>query len=175
MKAHNNKIEKRIEREQAANLAVQKEQEEQAAQSFTPYWNFSMIDDDDDKYTSQYRLYLERSSKAITPDLPTKQPDNSLNGDEPAYTIQKLIDEVIKSSVEELVPSQVIQGPFWIEKKGAIDIDILQIEDEILLEKLLNVNFLIDKIEALNLTPFIPFVLEYSSSSPIPFIDMTFV
>ncbi|GKC98819.1 hypothetical protein Tco_1169094 [Tanacetum coccineum] len=29
--------EKRIEREQAANLAVQKEQEEQAAQSFTPY------------------------------------------------------------------------------------------------------------------------------------------
>ncbi|GJW16348.1 hypothetical protein Tco_0020481 [Tanacetum coccineum] len=43
--------EKRIEREQAANLAVQKEQEEQAAQSFTPYWNFPMIDDDDDEYT----------------------------------------------------------------------------------------------------------------------------
>nr|GEZ40209.1 hypothetical protein [Tanacetum cinerariifolium] len=37
--------EKRIEREQAANLAVQKEQEEQAAQRFTLYWNFSMIDD----------------------------------------------------------------------------------------------------------------------------------
>ncbi|GJT27038.1 reverse transcriptase domain-containing protein [Tanacetum coccineum] len=46
-----NKVEKRIEREQAANLAVQKEQEEQAAQSFTPYWNFPMIDDDDEEYT----------------------------------------------------------------------------------------------------------------------------
>ncbi|GJR35682.1 hypothetical protein Tco_1211366 [Tanacetum coccineum] len=71
--------EKRIEREQAANLAVQKEQEEQAAQSFTPYWNFPIIDDDDDEYTIQYREYLERSSKAITPDLPTEEPDNSLS------------------------------------------------------------------------------------------------
>nr|GEU75392.1 hypothetical protein [Tanacetum cinerariifolium] len=35
------------QREQAANLAVQKKQEEQAAQSFTPYWNFSMIDDEE--------------------------------------------------------------------------------------------------------------------------------
>ncbi|GKF93848.1 hypothetical protein Tco_0283548, partial [Tanacetum coccineum] len=43
----------------------------------------------------------------------------------------------------------------------------LQIEDEILRKKLLNVNLLIDKIEALNLTPSIPFVLEYPSSSPI--------
>nr|GEV95388.1 integrase, catalytic region, zinc finger, CCHC-type, peptidase aspartic, catalytic [Tanacetum cinerariifolium] len=34
------------QREQATNLAVQKEQEEQAVQSFTPYWNFSMIDDE---------------------------------------------------------------------------------------------------------------------------------
>ncbi|GJS98342.1 hypothetical protein Tco_0819512 [Tanacetum coccineum] len=39
--------EKRIKREQAANLAVQKEQDEQAAQSFTTYWNFPIIDDDD--------------------------------------------------------------------------------------------------------------------------------
>ncbi|GKB93738.1 hypothetical protein Tco_0979875 [Tanacetum coccineum] len=44
--------EKRIEHEQAANLAVQKEQEEQAAQSFTPYWNFPMIDDDDQLLSS---------------------------------------------------------------------------------------------------------------------------
>ncbi|GKA60345.1 hypothetical protein Tco_0759752, partial [Tanacetum coccineum] len=40
------------------------------------------------------------------------------------------------------------------EEEGAIDIDI---EDEILREKLLNANLLIDKIEALNLTPSIPF------------------
>ncbi|GKB12796.1 hypothetical protein Tco_0846719 [Tanacetum coccineum] len=95
--------EKRIEREQAANLAVQKEQEEQAAQSFTPYWNFPMIDDDDDEHTIQYRLYRERSSKAITPDLQTK--DSLSMGDEHLNTIpEKESDEVIKSSVEDFVP-----------------------------------------------------------------------
>ncbi|GKF16640.1 hypothetical protein Tco_0061558, partial [Tanacetum coccineum] len=43
--------------------------------------------------------------------------------------------------------------------------------DEILREKLLNVNLFIDKIEALKLTPSIPFVLEYPSSSPIPVVE----
>ncbi|GJU97331.1 hypothetical protein Tco_1326602 [Tanacetum coccineum] len=61
------------------------------------------------------------------------------------------------------------------EGEGAIDIDIFQIEDEILCEKLLNVNLLIDKIEALNHTPFILFVLEYPSSSPIPVVDSDFL
>ncbi|GJT39681.1 reverse transcriptase domain-containing protein [Tanacetum coccineum] len=76
---------------------VQKEQEEQAAQSFTPYWNFPMIDDDDDEYTIQYREYLENSSNAITPDLPTEEPDNSLSmGDEHLDTISKTeSDELI--------------------------------------------------------------------------------
>ncbi|GJY29272.1 hypothetical protein Tco_0405039 [Tanacetum coccineum] len=61
------------------------------------------------------------------------------------------------------------------EEEGAIDNDILQIEEEILREKLLNVNLLIDKIEVLNLTPSIPFVLEYPSSSPIPIVDSDFL
>ncbi|GKF25135.1 hypothetical protein Tco_0081029, partial [Tanacetum coccineum] len=61
------------------------------------------------------------------------------------------------------------------EEEGEIDIDILQIEDEILREKLLNVNLLIDKIEALNLTPSTPFVLEYHSSSLIPVVDSDFL
>ncbi|GKB49982.1 hypothetical protein Tco_0900735 [Tanacetum coccineum] len=231
--------EKRIEREQAANLAVQKEQEEQAAQSFTPYWNFPMIDDDDDKNTIQYRLYLERSSKAITPDIPTEEPDNSLSmGDEHLSTIPETkSDEVIKSSVEYLVPiPSEYKGIFddicdvsfcdndhfdvefglidsllsrdisitspkidflpeefageldlidlilpgineddFDEEEGAIDIDILQIEDEVLHDKLLNVNLLLDKIEALNLTPSIPFVLECPSFSPIPVVDSDFL
>ncbi|GKA04786.1 hypothetical protein Tco_0683906, partial [Tanacetum coccineum] len=171
--------EKRIEREQAANLAVQKEQEEQAAQ--------------------------KRSSKAITPDLPTEEPDNSLSmRDEHLSTIPETkSNEVIKSSVEDLVliPSESkgisddicdvpscdndhFDAEFGLidsllndfdEEEGAIDIDILQIEDEILHEKILNVNLLIDKIEALNLTPFIPFVLEYPSSSPIPVVDNDFL
>ncbi|GKB17850.1 hypothetical protein Tco_0851773, partial [Tanacetum coccineum] len=97
--------EKRIEGEQAANLAVQKEQEEQTAQSFTPYWNFPMIDDDDDEHTIQYRIYLERSSKTITPDLSTEEPNNSLSmGDKHLDTILETeSDEVIKSSVKDLV------------------------------------------------------------------------
>ncbi|GJS76722.1 hypothetical protein Tco_0726603 [Tanacetum coccineum] len=61
--------------------AVQEEQEEQAAQSFMLNWNFPMADDDE--YTILYR-----SSKAITPDLPTEEPDNSLSmGDEHLCTI----------------------------------------------------------------------------------------
>ncbi|GKF61049.1 hypothetical protein Tco_0181103, partial [Tanacetum coccineum] len=39
------------------------------------------------------------------------------------------------------------------EEEGENDNDISQIEDEILREKLLNVNLLVDKIEALKLTP----------------------
>ncbi|GJW51335.1 hypothetical protein Tco_0092686 [Tanacetum coccineum] len=61
------------------------------------------------------------------------------------------------------------------EFAGEIDIDIFQIEDEILREKLLNVNLLVDKIEALKLTPFIPFVLGNPSSSPIPVVDSDFL
>ncbi|GJV71611.1 hypothetical protein Tco_1491606 [Tanacetum coccineum] len=61
------------------------------------------------------------------------------------------------------------------EEEGEIDIDILQIEDEILREKLLNVNLLVDKIEALKLTSFIPFVLENPSSSPVPVVDSDFL
>ncbi|GKB16234.1 hypothetical protein Tco_0850157 [Tanacetum coccineum] len=219
--------EKRIESEQGANPAVQKEQEEQAAQSFTLNWNFPMIDDDDDEHTILYR-----SSKAITPDLPTEEPDNSLSmGDKHLNTILETESyKLIKSSVENLVPipseskgisedicdvpscdNDHFDAEFGLinsllsqdisitspkidflpeefadeldlidpilpgideddfdEEEGAIDIDILQIEDEILREKLLNVNLLSDKIEALNLTPSIPFVLAYPSSSPIP-------
>ncbi|GKG17636.1 hypothetical protein Tco_0362593, partial [Tanacetum coccineum] len=78
--------------------AVQKE-EEQAAQSFLLNWNFPMVDDDE--YTILYRL-----TKAITPDLPTEKPDNSLSmGDEHLSTIPETeSDKLIKSSVENLVP-----------------------------------------------------------------------
>ncbi|GJR80182.1 hypothetical protein Tco_0150967 [Tanacetum coccineum] len=208
--------------------AVQEEQEEHAAKSFILNWNFPMIDDDDNEHTILYR-----SSKAITPDLPTKEPDNSLSmGDEHLNTIPETeSDKLIKSSVENLVPipseskgisEDICDVPFcdndhfdaefglissllsrdisitspkidflpeeftdeldlidpilsrideddFDKEEGALDIDILQIEDKILREKLLNINLLIDKIEALNLTPSIPF--EYPPSSPIPVVD----
>ncbi|GKC13358.1 hypothetical protein Tco_1010140 [Tanacetum coccineum] len=84
--------------------AVQKKQEEQA--TFTPFWKLPIFDNDDDEYTIQYKEYLENSSNAITPDLSTEEPDNSLSmGDEHLDTIPKMeSDEVIKSSVEDLVP-----------------------------------------------------------------------
>nr|GEX18048.1 hypothetical protein [Tanacetum cinerariifolium] len=188
--------EKRIEREQAVNLAVQEKQEEHAAQSFTPYWNSHMIYDvevlqarenlmkaihtflnnfnrypfgvklkvlsiawerffeikhaftnkqyqreeiqglmrklledvrnineelfdytnssswnhpmfsDDEEHSIQYRLYLENSSKAITPVLPTKEHEYSLSmRDEHLSTILETeSEELIKSGVENLIP-----------------------------------------------------------------------
>ncbi|GJV56228.1 hypothetical protein Tco_1457233 [Tanacetum coccineum] len=210
----------------------QADQEEPVAQSFLLNWNFPMVDDDE--YTIIYR-----SSKEITPDLLTEEPDNSLSmGDEHLSTIPETeSNEAIKSSVKDLVPipsefkgisEDICDVPFcdndhfdakfglintllsrdilitspkidflpeefagelnlidsilpgideddFNEEEGAIDNDILQIEDKILREKLLNVNLLIDKIEALNLTPSIPFVLEYPSSSPIPVMDSDFL
>ncbi|GJU07821.1 hypothetical protein Tco_1124251 [Tanacetum coccineum] len=59
-------------------------------------WNCpAFYEDDDEEYTI-----------AITPVLPTEEPDNSLSmGDEQLRTIPKTeLDELIKSSVENLVP-----------------------------------------------------------------------
>nr|GFB86187.1 hypothetical protein [Tanacetum cinerariifolium] len=86
-------------------------------------------DDDDEDYTS-----------AITPDEPilsTEDPDNSLSmRDENLDTIPATeSDKVIKSSVEDLIP---------IPSES---------EDDILREKLVNVNLFIAKIEALNANP----------------------
>ncbi|GKG07202.1 hypothetical protein Tco_0330171 [Tanacetum coccineum] len=67
--------------------------EEQAAKD--RYWKIPICYDDDEDYTI-----------AIVPVLPTKEPVNSLSmGDEHLDTISATeLDEVIKSSVEDLVP-----------------------------------------------------------------------
>ncbi|GJU88987.1 hypothetical protein Tco_1301410 [Tanacetum coccineum] len=59
------------------------------------------FDDDDDEYT-----VIWRGPKAITPDEPIEEPDNSLSmGDEHLSTIPEMeSDKVIKSGVENLVP-----------------------------------------------------------------------
>ncbi|GKD35359.1 hypothetical protein Tco_1250868 [Tanacetum coccineum] len=68
-----------------------------------PSWNRPLFyfDDDDDEYT-----VIWRRPKAITSDEPIEEPDNSLSmGDEHLDTIPATeSDEVIKSSVEILVP-----------------------------------------------------------------------
>ncbi|GJZ37766.1 hypothetical protein Tco_0583957 [Tanacetum coccineum] len=84
-------------------LDVQIISEEMAAYVNTPSWNCPIVycnEDDDEEYTI-----------TVTPDLSTKEPDNSLSmGDEHLDTIPKTeLDEVIKSSVEDLV---LIQSEF---------------------------------------------------------------
>ncbi|GJT38462.1 hypothetical protein Tco_0938327 [Tanacetum coccineum] len=62
----------------------------------SPSWNRPTFYNDDDEYTIIYRKH-----KAITPDLPIEEPDNSLSmGDEHL----SIILEMEKSSVENLVP-----------------------------------------------------------------------
>ncbi|GJT23580.1 hypothetical protein Tco_0893517 [Tanacetum coccineum] len=161
--------------------------------------NFPMADDDE--YTIIYR-----KTKAITPDLPTVEPDNSLSmGDEhlnttpetEKYSVKNLvpipsefkgisedicdvpscdhfdakcglinsllsrdssitspkIDFLLEEFVGELdfidpILQEIDEDDFdFDEEEGEIDNDILQIEDEILYEKLLNINLLVDKIE----------------------------
>ncbi|GKF37143.1 hypothetical protein Tco_0113901 [Tanacetum coccineum] len=84
------------------------------------------------------------------------------------------IDPILLGTNEDDSDEEDCDEDNFDEEEGEIDNDIIQIEDEILREKLLNGNLLIDKIEALNLIPSIPFLLEYPSSSPIPVVDSDF-
>nr|GEW95627.1 hypothetical protein [Tanacetum cinerariifolium] len=134
---------------------LQNTHEELAEYINTPGWNRPAFynDDDDVDYTI-----------SITPALSTEEPDNSLSmGDEHLDTIPETeSDEVIKSSVEDLVP---IPSEFEDE----------EIEDDNLREKLLNVNLLIAKIEALkdNLTSSSESLTKSSSTSPKSFLEET--
>nr|GEW47836.1 hypothetical protein [Tanacetum cinerariifolium] len=102
------------QREQAANLAVQQEQDEQAAQIFTPHWNFSVIDDEencptfydnDEEHSIQHKEYLDNSSNAIATVLPTKEPEYSfrMRYKHLSTILETESDEVIKSSAKNLV------------------------------------------------------------------------
>nr|GEW69889.1 hypothetical protein [Tanacetum cinerariifolium] len=123
-------------------------EEEQAAKA--RYWKIPVCYDDDDD---------EDCTIAITPILSTKEPDNSLSmGDEHLDTVSATeSDEFIKSSVENLVPIP----------RGIDDDILLTIKDNILREKLLNINLLIANIEALkdNPAPSFDFMTKSSSIS----------
>ncbi|GKD47688.1 hypothetical protein Tco_1276664 [Tanacetum coccineum] len=76
--------------------------EELAEYINSPSWNCPTFYDDDDEYTIQYREYLENSSNAITPDLPTEEPDNSLSmGDEHLSTIPETESDEIFSDFND--------------------------------------------------------------------------
>ncbi|GJU79245.1 hypothetical protein Tco_1276315 [Tanacetum coccineum] len=87
--------------------------EEPAAQSFLLNWNFPKADDDE--YTIIYR-----KPKAITPDLPAEEPDNSLSmGDEHLNTIP----ETEKSSIKALNFTPSI--PFVLEYPSSYPISVV--------------------------------------------------
>ncbi|GKC97396.1 hypothetical protein Tco_1167671 [Tanacetum coccineum] len=80
-------------------------EEEQYADARRRMLSIPFVDEDD--YIPLADIIARYStSKAMTPDLPIEEPDNSLNmGDEHLDTIPETeSDEVIKSSVENLVP-----------------------------------------------------------------------
>ncbi|GJV01248.1 hypothetical protein Tco_1334817 [Tanacetum coccineum] len=170
----------------------QAEQEEPTAQNFLINLNFPIANDDE--YTVIYR-----KPKVITPDLPIEEPDNSLNmGDDHLNTIP----ETQKSSIENLVPipsefkgisddicdvSSCVNDHFdaecrLINSLLSRDISITSPKIDFLPEEFGELDFIdpilpgIDEdIEALNLTPSIPFVLEYPSFSPIAVVDSDFI
>ncbi|GJX31093.1 hypothetical protein Tco_0240948 [Tanacetum coccineum] len=83
--------------------------EEQTAKVSSQYWKPPIYyddDDDDEEYSIQVSEFFKKSPIAITPVLPTIEPEDSLSmGDEHLSTIpKKESDKVIKSSVENLVP-----------------------------------------------------------------------
>nr|GFA27136.1 hypothetical protein [Tanacetum cinerariifolium] len=157
---------------------VQNIHEELAEYINTPSWNRPAFydDDDDDDDDVDYTI-------AITPVLSTEEPDNSLSiGDEHLDTIPATkSDEVIKSSVEDLVPiptkdhfeivmnsnddiysidddslyneniEYVEASPHdsklvSLEAAEIVTLEVKEIEDDNLREKLLNVHLLIANI-----------------------------
>nr|GEV82254.1 hypothetical protein [Tanacetum cinerariifolium] len=135
---------------------------------------------------------------AVTPVLSTKEPDNSLSmGDEHLDTIPATeSDEVIKSSVEDLVPIpsefegipdtmcdvHLVNNPTLLEAKDHFEIvinsndDYSSSDDDYLYNENIDyVNLLIAKIEALkdNPTPSSEFLTKSSSTSHISFLEKT--
>nr|GEX57083.1 hypothetical protein [Tanacetum cinerariifolium] len=72
----------------------------------SPRWNRPTFYNNDEEHSIQYKEYLENSSNAITPVLPTEEPECSLSmGNEHLSTIPEIeSDKLIKSSVKNLVP-----------------------------------------------------------------------
>ncbi|GJV30698.1 hypothetical protein Tco_1387146 [Tanacetum coccineum] len=168
----------------------------------SPSWNRPTFYNDDDEYTIIYRkpkvitpdLPIEEPDNALSmgdEHLNTCRKQKrevkwrTLSQSQFCGLINSLLsrDSSITSPKIDFLPEEFTGELDFInpilpgidEEEGEIDNDILQIEDEILREKLLNVNLLVDKIEALELNPFIPFVLENPSSSPIPVMDSDFL
>nr|GFC06054.1 hypothetical protein [Tanacetum cinerariifolium] len=152
-------------------------------------WNRPAVYDDDDDDVD-YTI-------AITPFLSTKEPDNSLSMRDEHLVIIPAIesDEVIKSSVENLIPIpsefkgipdtscdvHLVNNPTPLEAKDHLEVENIvtpedkEIEDDNLREKLLKVDLLIAEIKAFknNPTPSSEFLTKSSSTSPKSVLEET--
>nr|GEU53932.1 retrotransposon protein, putative, unclassified [Tanacetum cinerariifolium] len=169
------------------------ERGEHAAQISTPYWKCPVFYDDDDAYSIPYREYLENSSNAINPDLPTEEPDNSLSM---GTSILGIFDDTCDVPFcDNSHPLDVLNDHFEIfsdfnddctssDDDSFEDIDYVEalppdyelvsleeVKDDILREKLLNINLLIAKIKSLNDNSTPDCILKSPSSFPIPIED----
>nr|GFA21804.1 hypothetical protein [Tanacetum cinerariifolium] len=79
--------------------------EELAEYINSPSWNNPNFYNDDEEHSIQYKEYLENSSDAIATVLPTEEPEYSLSMryEHPSTTPKTESDEVIKSSVKNLI------------------------------------------------------------------------
>nr|GEW89255.1 hypothetical protein [Tanacetum cinerariifolium] len=101
------------QREQAANLAVQKAQEELAEYIDSPSWNHPTFYNNDEEHSIQYNEYLKNSSNAITTVLPTEEPKYSLSmGDDDSLHNEDVPMEnryiLLKSSLFDSSPKLII-------------------------------------------------------------------
>nr|GEU42225.1 hypothetical protein [Tanacetum cinerariifolium] len=96
-------------------------------------WNIHTFYDNDEEYSIQYKEYLEKSSDATTPVLPTEEPEYSLSmWYEHLSTIPKTkSDEVIESSAKNLVP---IPNEYEVtsEDESEFDLPVCKDHSEIL-------------------------------------------
>nr|GFA09078.1 hypothetical protein [Tanacetum cinerariifolium] len=144
-------------------------------------------DDDDEECSIPLRdiiIFELPLCIAIIPVLSTKElVDSLIMEDEHLDTILAMeSDEVIKYSVEDLVPIPSEFEGISDDTRDDIDyveaspldsesVSLEEVKDEILREKLLKIHFLIAKIESLNDNPTPDHVLESPSPFPIPIKD----
>nr|GEV38570.1 hypothetical protein [Tanacetum cinerariifolium] len=137
----------------------------------SPGWNRPAIYDDDVDYTI-----------AVTPVLSTEEPDNSLTKDH-FETVINSNDDYSSSDNDSLYYENIeyVEASPHDSELVSLEVENIvipkdeEIEDNTLSEKLLNVNRLIAKIEALkeNSTPSSEFLTKSPSTSPKSFLEET--
>ncbi|GJZ93157.1 hypothetical protein Tco_0665222 [Tanacetum coccineum] len=137
-----------------------------------PSWNRpTFYNNDDDEYTIIYS-----KPKAITPNLPIEEPNNSLiMGDEHLDTIPSVENLILSDSNDDdtLSDDNDFEDIKYVSLEEVNDVDqeenefdledILQIQEVILREKLLNISHLITNIKCLNDNPTLDRVLKSPS------------